>query len=184
MFTGLKWYIEAAIIAAVAAAGLYGWHLLAESYRNEGRVEIRAQWTDQKLVDAKEVTRRIKTAVAIEHTHTLAMAAIATQLEKDKTNAKNSYDKTIADLRSGITRMRIIATQTKTLGNYTVGVPGFEPSASVSYETSEIRLPQEIGISAFGIGADADDTADQLRAAQKVIIEDRKICPLAGSLVQ
>lgn len=176
MFTGMKWWIEALLIMAVAAAGLYGYHRLAESYREDGRLEIRAEWSNQKLIDVQEQNKRIQRARTEEKLNTEAMAKIADKLEKDRVNEKRAYDKTIADLRSGLLRMRVIATQTKTIGDYKIGVSNTEPTASVSYETSEVRLPSALGISVIGIGSEANDVADQLRKAQEIILQDRLTC--------
>ena len=50
------------LVLALAAAAAWGWHLFVNHYREQGRVEIRAEWDAEKLAQAKELHRRTENA--------------------------------------------------------------------------------------------------------------------------
>ncbi len=157
-----------ALVIALWAA----WHSFTGHYIAIGKAEVQAQWDKQKAADVIATVAAQQAVLAKERQAAIQQATTISALQESYKNEIQARDKTINDLNLGARRMRLISGHNEI--NHSL--PDATPSASVSNETCSVRLPAEIGAIAIRLGSDANDTADQLRACQAIILQDRAIC--------
>lgn len=171
---GLKWYFEALIVLAIAAGGLYGWHKVADGYREQGRTEITIKWEQQKLADAEAHVKDIKSAIKQERDNAAEIAKIDKHLIEVISNEKIALDNQLANLRTDNRRLRTITG--KAIREPKSGMPSDKLAVSADNATCTVRLPREIGEgferlreTTLRIGSEANNTASTLTAAQAVM---------------
>lgn len=150
-------------------------------WQNEaGHVAERTAWQEREnkeLVAANdEITRLNFEAVEKEKKHLLALDAIATEHQTEIAKNENQKQRDIADARSGALGLRFTAS---CKGAGESGGSKVGASTGVSDGGTEVELSREITGALYEIANDADRNTDQLRAAQAVIAEDRRLCGLA-----
>lgn len=160
-----------AALTLIVALG-WAWHEFTGHYINIGKAEIQGQWDKQKAADVTVSIALLEAVRVKEHAAEAQQAAVLNSLQESHQNEIQARDKTITDLNSGARRMRVITSPSQNNSR----VPNASAGATIHLETCSVRLPSEIGDAAIGIGSDANDAADQLRACQAILIEDRKIC--------
>lgn len=124
--------------------------------------KARAEQAEQAAAYERQLAHAIQVARATERRKALAFAAIAEQTERDKINVQAKHDAVVAGLRSGQLRLR----------DHWQGcpsVPGAATGPGVSDEGARLRSESAARIVAAAAEADA-----QVRAAQAVILADRK----------
>lgn len=148
------------------------WHAFTGHYVDIGRKEVQKDWDKQKAIDAQLLIEAKEAVRAKESLNAVNQAAIDNKLMENHQSEQAAYEKTIADLKSGINRMRLITGKPET----DHGMPETGTSISGNNETCSIRLPATIAEPIIGIGSEANAVADQLRACQALLTEDRKVC--------
>ena len=163
--------IKIAGAALFVLAMAYAWHQFTGHYVDIGKAQIQALWNKQKAVDQQYAITQLGLVRDKEKHAAQVQAAALNQLEKEKSDELKAKDNTIANLNAGIKRMRVITGNNESSNNLsnTSTTPG------IHLETCSVRIPREIGDTAIGIGAEADEVADQLRACQAIVTEDRKV---------
>jgi hypothetical protein len=181
MFTNLKWYCEAFVILAIAAGGLYGWHKVADGYREQGRVEVRGEWDGQKLVDAEAKTKEIEDVIKAERADAAVKARIDKKLLEDIKHENIELNNRLAFYRGDNRKLRTITGEA--IRESQDGKNGTKSSVSFSNSTCTVRLPPEIGEgfkrlreTIIRIGSEANNTGFQANAASEVIAQDRATC--------
>lgn len=166
------WSAVSLLLAVVAI--WFGWHKFTEQYVNVGRAEVRAEWTNQKLADSKAAVARSEKLRALESLNRVQMATIENQQQESQHNENIARDRTIAAIRTGALRLR----PSPQGGNPKpdAGVPVTIAGTGSGNAAKGIELPTTPGEDAIRVGSEANEVADQLRACQQIIIEDRRVC--------
>jgi len=160
----IQYMIAGLAALALLVALVYGIKSYAEGERKAGYDQAVAEYTI-KVNDAVAKYR------VLEKQGAEAQAVIVAKLNKDKVNALAKKDNTIAALRSGTLILRdpnstaCSGTGAAVTGNTSgsVGVTG----GQLSDELAQFLVTE---------ASRADKIVLQLRAAQQLLIEDRKIC--------
>ena len=171
MSAQIKAYVLLAVIllwlGSIAATWIYRGHIVAET--------VTAQWTkreldqskaDQAIIWATESKYRDE-----EHWHANQLAALADQYQKEQSNAQAANDRIITSLRAGTRRLSIIAARAKT---DCLNVSKTSTSPSGNNEAATVELPAAASANLYDIAGKADQVADQLRACQEIILQDRR----------
>ncbi len=103
----------------------------------------------------------------LEHAHAQRLAAIDSRHQQEFADAQTAADRTVADLRHGALRLRKQLAAT----SCPAGLQFAGPSPGVDIEAPGLR-PEDAGF----LVRLADECDADLRAAQAVIDEDRRLC--------
>lgn len=166
------------VIAAIAIALLWQ-RFIAEPYREQGRVEIRALWSAEK---ADLEARHADEITAARHRERYLVAAANALAKQTREELENENDKLQASLdkyRAADRRMRRVRGEVIAADTDGMRSPGSDNARPV--QTCEARLPREIGEgferlreTALRIGSEANGTAHKLNAAQAQLQADRE----------
>ena len=137
-----------------------------------------AKWQEREnkeLTDANaEIVRLadLNKTIGEAHAKSIAEAAETLNTARVKAEARRLRDVRAA-LDGSSMGLRIPAAVCKT---YNDAATGAGTSAPGSDAETGIRLPREVEANLFELAHDANATADALRAAQEIIVADRKAC--------
>lgn len=160
------------VLAALVSVGIW--------QRGEGRDLERADCVDREnkeLVAANaEILRLHDDVVEQEKRHLVALDVIAIDHQKEIAKNENQKQRDVADARSGALGLRFHATcpRTDTGQGSEAGT-----ATSIGDGRTEVELSPETVDALYQIVNDADRNTDQLREAQAVIREDRRLCGAA-----
>ena len=150
-------------------------------WQNEaGHVAERTAWQEREnkeLVAANaEILRLHDDVVEQEKRHLVALDVIAIDHQKEIAKNENQKQRDVADARSGALGLRFHATcpRTDTGQGSEAGT-----ATSIGDGRTEVELSPETVDALYQIVNDADRNTDQLREAQAVIREDRRLCGAA-----
>lgn len=188
----LKLAIAAALLAAGAAGGVF---VTANHYEaqlataHESAKQLELDQAQYKLDLAAESARikDAKQAAASEASRfwQAKFAAHDEQLAEDKRNEIAARDRTIAALRTGARSLYVAATCPSTeaggsAGRGGDGVSGAAASAGGGNGATRVRLSVEASEFLVALMAEADQVADQLRATQQFLKDERAKQPVPG----
>ena len=164
--------IVAMAIAIIVAISAYnGWLI------NIGKTTERAEWVKRENDELRVANARIKTledeARAKELEHGAAMVAASTQYQKDLIHEKSTKDSVIADLRSGVRRLRIELASPHATGGSDVSQVGAGAGRCDGPAVGELSGPAAEFL--VGLASEADEVVRQLTACQAVVTADRLI---------
>ena len=169
-----------ALTGLVIAWKSYTDGLIQEGY-DRGRQEIEAKYAkrdnDQLRIANAEIQRLQNAARAAELEGTKRLAAIATQREKERQNAKVQHERDLAAVRAGTLVLRDPG-QIAACAPVGDSGPGPEAGATAAQRdgTQAGGLSREATEFLFGEANRADDVVAQLASAQAVIVQDRITC--------
>ena len=143
-----------ALIAAVAVLCTFAFLCY-----HHGETVERAKWQAQ-------VVKAQKAASAAEAQHVKDLNVVATTYAQEIQNDHVKYQKSLAGIRAGTLRLR---------DPYATRVPCAAAGAASSPRPSPVQLSVQTASFLLGLASDADAVADQLRACQQVIQDDRKV---------
>lgn len=158
----------------LAANKAYSWAydngVTAEKLMWESRESEELASANKKILDLTDKARKD------EAQHNLNLATISTEYEEYKKNDKLKNDKVIADLNTGVIRLRDKYANTIGQATCTSGVS--ETTASTSERNGETGTELSTKTSEFlyRLASESDDVVKQLTACQAVVIEDRRLC--------
>lgn len=160
------------VVAVIAALGYFEMKVYDAGYESADQA-WKAREREELVAMNATILRLTEEANIKRREHEAALAAIATghQQEIDK-NAKRKQ-KDIDDAVSGALVLRFRA-DCKRANPSTGGETG--NGTGVGDGGTTIELPREITRNLSELANDADAVADQLRKAQDVIREDRRLC--------
>lgn len=177
-------YFKLAGFAALALAGASaGYYVaadrygaqLAEQQRDTAQYKLQLADESQRVKDARQAA-----ADEAQRFWQAKFAAHDADLLREKNEEIAARDRTNAALRSGARSMYVDATcPTSGGGN---GVSATAAGSGLGDGTTRVRLSATYGEFFESIGAEADELADQLRAAQK-ILQDERAAPTTGASV-
>ena len=163
--------LAVAWIASLAAVGAW--------QRHDGRTAERAEWQARESEQLRHahaaITRLTAAARAAEARNASALATISTRHTQELHHAQAQRTRDRADLRAGTLRLR------------DPGAPGLRadgclpPAPGPAAGGRDARTPGDLSREAaeflLDLAAEADDTARQLAACQRVVIADREMTP-------
>lgn len=169
------WVILGGVLAALAVVGYVEYKVYNAGYDSAEQV-WKARESDELRAANAEIIRLTDEAKAKEAAHQKALAAIAVNHQKEITKNANRKQKDIDDAVSGALVLRFRA-PCQSSGAGGIGQAG--AGTGISDGSTLIELPRKVNVDLSGLANDADAVADQLRAAQEVIREDRRLCGAA-----
>lgn len=160
------------VIAVLAAIYAYG-----QQQFGLGETAERAAWLKRENTALAAANARIKTleeeARAKEHAHADAIAAISAQYQKDLSHEKATKDSVIADLRSGVRRLRIELASPHATGGSDGSQVGASAGRCDGSAYGELSGPASEFL--VGLASEADEVVHQLTACQAMVIKDRQL---------
>ncbi len=145
--------------------------------RGDARAIERSAWEQRdnaaRRAAAEKIDELHRQARQREAEHAARIAAIATDHQREITHAHAQRARDLAAARSGALVLRLPATGLRANSD-TLGAPGAATCQRDDGAPGE--LPGALAADLFELAHDADDTARQLAAAQRVIAEDRRVC--------
>lgn len=160
-------YLLGVFIAVAALFWAYRHGVATEGMRWQARYNADIAAANQAKADALEHARAIENKAAADQ------AAIEYNLLGRLNDAQNTADRTIADLRSGTIRMRDdFASAICTAAS----VSGIATSTAQRDAACNRGLRTDHAEFLIRFAQRAKATAEQLRAAQQVIVNDRRVC--------
>lgn len=165
------WLIVAALLAW--AASLWGFG----AWRAEvGATGERVKWQARENVELKAAKDAIKKlgedARRIENARVDEMTILAINYAKGFQDAEARRLRDIDDARAGALRLRIPASACQGTGGSPAAETG--PTASGGNGPQTVELPAKVTEDLLTLANDADIVANQLRACQEIIINDRR----------
>lgn len=142
-----------------------------------GSEHERVTWQAREVAQVTAANAKIQAlndaARAKEHEHEQRVAEISTKFLKERTDREARARRDFDDALTGALRLHVRATCSSPGG----GASGeTRPGPGGGDGTTVVELPPTVTANLFRLADDADQVADQLRAAQKIIEEDRKVC--------
>lgn len=177
-------YFKLAGFAALALAGASaGYYVAADRYgaqladqqRDAAQYKLQIADESRRIKDAKQAA-----ADEAQRFWQAKFAAHDAQLLKEKKDEIAARDRTVAALRTGARSMYVDATCPAAGGGN--GMSTAATSAGLGDGTTRVRLSATYGEFFESIGTEADELADQLRAAQQ-ILRDERMAPTQGAPV-
>jgi hypothetical protein len=146
--------------------------------RGEGRTTERVAWQEREnkaLAEANvEIKRLTDEARATEHRRVAEMTTLAVNYDKGFRDAETRRRRDVDASRAGALVLRIPASACAADGGE-ARPPG---AAAAGGDGSEgVELPRAIAADLLDLAYDADQVADQLRACQAIVTNDRKESP-------
>lgn len=183
-FTLLELGLALGIALAIAAA-IHATAGAVKDWKDEIRAAERkavllevATRDNIKLIAANKRIQELEAAQqAQEAEHAARLAAVAKDLMKEKANVQAEKDRIAADIAAGRLVRNVAAFRWDGLagsGGGRLGPAG--TGAGGGNEAAACELSAEAQGRVLDIGAEADEVAKQLAAAQAVIEEDRRLC--------
>lgn len=167
----LVWIAAGSMAFGVASGGglawkVQGWRLDALEGRWQARELVQVTAANKLLTETQDKYRKD------ERVHVTNQAATVAKLEKGKRDAQVKNDAVLVSLRAG-TRWLQFNTPAGA-SSHRDYLPSIAASASVGDGIATVRLPATVGENLYRLAADADSTADQLRACQAIVVDDRR----------
>lgn len=167
------WIILGAVVAVMLAIG--GAYFYGVDVGKDGE---RVKWQEREnkeLTEANaEIVRLADLNKLIGVAHAKSVNEAATKLNTARVNAEARRVRDVRDALNGTSLgLRIPAAACKAFADAATGA---STSAAGGDAEAGIRLPREVEASLYEIAYDANATADALRAAQEIILADRKAC--------
>lgn len=175
----IKFVTYAVAFASALGAVYYALHTYyAWAYTN-GVTATTAQWTAREnvqLVSANiKITQLEDEARQKERDQDIKTNLIVDTYEKDKQNAKAQNDIIIANLNSGVIKLRDkYAASSQSSCPSTTGATSADTSSN-SKETGT-ELSKESARFLLELASEADDVVNQLQACQDLLVVDRQTC--------
>ena len=161
-----------AVVWALSVFGVGKWQ-----YR-VGQEHERVEWLARDNAALTAANAKIfalnNAARAKEKASVDAMATLSKRLTNERATNDARLKADAAAVRAGDLRLSIPASLVCPDGDFT-GPP--RPTASRSDGAARVELPQQITLDLLELAHDADAVADQLRACQTVVLNDRKETP-------
>jgi len=150
-------------------AGLWIWR------GNEVEQVVTSQWQARELKQAQDDAKTLaatESAYRAEETqHAADLASISANYQARLQDEQVKNDHVIADLRAGIVSLRYNAPAASASDcDHLSETPA---GSGIGHETAIRRIPPKIAADLYGLAADADAIADQLRACQAIVTSDR-----------
>ena len=154
-----------AVLVFLAGFGLNGVIKNSEikSLKNKQLVEL-------NTAQAAKITAEKKTREA-EQKVSSSLAKAATAFEEVRENDKANSNRVIADLRSDVTRLRVLVRRSPSNG----GVPGTSTSASCGDDKAEQTLSGPVAARLAERYAEYNSLVDQLGLCQATVRADREL---------
>lgn len=173
-----SYFVASAILVVAVAAAVnkaYTW-----AYNNGVNSE-RTTWQKRESSELAEANKKIiELNVEARNQQTqnaINLQTISTYYEESKRNAKLKNDKVVADLNSGVIRLRDKYAKTSTCETTYPGRTG-ETATGPGEHNAETGT--EFSSTAAGflydLAVEADEIVEQLSACQAVVLEDRRLC--------
>lgn len=157
----LRLIVAAQLIALAAFFGLGFW--VAHSSGAAALAKAQSGWADERTGLATEAATAESNARLADQVKAKAISDIAAKHEQDKANAQKDQDHVVADLRSGVVRLRDRWATCRATSEVLVAASGPRPDAA----------SQDQAESAGRIVRAAQDADDTIRALQAVVMADR-----------
>lgn len=161
------------LVAAVWIASLVG---VGKWQNAAGKTSERVVWQDKEIKQLAASAKKIKelqdAARAKEQENAAKIAAIGAEHAKDRKALEARRARDVAAALNGAFGLRIPgACPVRPNGSPT---PEARPAASGGDGGATVELPRQVTADLFTLVNDADETANALRACQRIVIEDRK----------
>lgn len=157
--------VACALTGAAGAWTVQGWRLEALEGRWQARELVQVTAANKLISETQDKYRKI------EVDHAAAQAATVAKFEKGKRDAQIKNDALLVDLRAGNRWLQFnVAPGT---GASSSLLPSLTPGPAVGDGVGTVRLPEEVGGNLYALAGRANKVADQLRACQSILLDDR-----------
>lgn len=171
----LKWLGALLVVAAVVIA-IYSY---GRQQFGLGEQAEKARWLARETAELAAANVKINAlqtaARTAERDHAMRLAAVSAQYQEDLKHAQARKDRVIADLRTGAQRLRIPVAGAGCAG--AGGMPETGPATGGRDGGTTAELSQPAAEFLVGLASDADQVAEQLKACQALVREDRNQQP-------